>query len=181
MGAAMEKRYQIALGAGMIGLGGLFLLGVLLQFNVWAICWPVGLIGLGLWLLLRPHFTADAANQTFLLLGEARRRGNWLVKNEEYFTGVADIDLDFTETDLPPGETHLRLYGFVNDVVLLLPKTMGLRLRIMAIVMDCDLFGRESERFFSPLEYTSDNLETAEHCLQIDITSFVADVKLRRF
>lgn len=132
----MVNRGQLIFGIVLVVLGLLFLLGTLFQINVWAICWPVGLILLGAWLVLRPSLTEDGKGSEVVLLGDLRRRGNWVVKDEEIWLGVGDANLDFTETDIPVGETRLRFLTFVGDVDLYVPAEVGVSIHVSGFVVD---------------------------------------------
>lgn len=176
----MVNRGQLTIGMVLVLLGVIFLLGTLFNINVWAICWPAGLIALGVWLILRPRLTGPGTGSEVVLLGELRRRGNWTVRDEEIWLGVADADLDLTGAEIPPGETRVRVFGFVGDVDVLVPAGVGVSVSAAGFVIDSDLLGREQETFLTPVEAVSADYGSAERRLRIEMTSFVCNLKVKR-
>ncbi len=176
----MVNRGQLTIGIVLVLLGVIFLLGTVFKINVWAICWPAGLIALGVWLILRPRLAGPGTGSEVVLLGELRRRGNWAVQNEEIWLGVADADLDFTGAEIPLGETRIRIFGFVGDVDVFVPAGVGISVNAAGFVIDSDLLGRDQETFLTPVEAVSEDYAAAERRLRIEMTSFVCDLKVKR-
>ncbi len=121
------NRSSIFMGSTLVVVGLLFLLGNWLNINVWALIWPLALIVVGGWILLRPRAVAPGTNVDFRFLGEIKRGGAWQVAPEEMTAFVGDIDLDFRQAVVPVGETRLHLSGFVGDVHVTVPAGRGLR------------------------------------------------------
>jgi lia operon protein LiaF len=176
----MRNRGQLVLGIGLVLLGIIFLLSTVFHINLWPLCWSVGLILLGVWLVLRPRLAGPNSGTEVSLLGDMRRRGIWTVRNEELWLGVGDVDLDLTEAIIPPGETTLRFFTFVSDIDIYVPKTAGVSIHAMGFVTDADLLGRDYETFFAPVEVASEGYATAECRVRIELTGFVANLKVRR-
>ena len=164
----------------LVVLGVIFLIGSILEINLWAYCWPVGFILLGVWLILRPRMMPEGAEVNFVLLGDARKKGEWQAQNKEYWVGVADIDLDLVHANLPPGETVFKVYGFVGDLEVFLPADVGLEVHANGFVFDSEIFGREYESIFTSFDYTSDDYATAERKVRVEMGCFVMELKARR-
>lgn len=176
----MVNRGQLTIGIVLVLLGVIFLLGTVFEINVWAICWPAGLIALGVWLILRPRLAGPGTGSEVVLLGDLRRRGNWTVQNEEIWLGVADADLDFTGAEIPLGETRIRIFGFVGDVDVFVPAGVGISVNAAGFVIDSDLLGRDQETILTPVEVVSEDYAAAERRLRIEMTCFVCDLKVKR-
>jgi len=175
----MRNQGQLFAGSLLIFLGLLFLVGTLFNINVWAFCWPLGLILLGVWILLRPQFNPNTpVNMT--PLGSVRRGGAWRVANEEFWILVGDADFDLTRADIPAGETTLRLFGFVNDVTLIVPQGVGFAVSSTAFVTDLNILGQQHESFVMPYTFTSDDYASAERRVRLEATHFVTSIKVRR-
>src|SRR6266508_4038520 len=106
----MRSRGQLYFGAILVALGLISLLSIVFQVNFGALCFPIGMIAVGVWIVFRPKLSSlGLASKDMVsdvtLLGERRRRGNWTVRNEEFWMGVGDIDLDLTQAVIPSGET----------------------------------------------------------------------------
>ena len=176
----MRNQGQLFLGGLLIFLGVLFLFGSLFHINVWAFCWPVGLILLGGWILLRPQMVTPGTPVRVTLLGSIARIGSWRVTNEEFWLFVGDAKFDMTRADIPAGETTLRLFGFVGDVALTVPPGVGIAVASTAFVTDLKILGRQAENFVMPYSFTSDDYATAERKVRLEVTHFVASVKVTR-
>ncbi len=176
----MKKQGRMFIGALLIILGLMFLLGNLLDINMWAICWPVGLILLGVWLILRPQTIGSNMAIQQKLLGDIHRSGAWQVTNEEFWIGVGDVDLDMLNADIPDGETKLRVFGFVGDVEMLMPSNVGISVNCMGVITDVKIMGKEQTTFLSPFHLVSDDYMTAERKVLIETSFFVGEIKIRR-
>lgn len=176
----MRNRGQLLLGVGLVLLGIIFLLSNIFQINLWPFCWSIGLILLGVFLVLRPRLVGPDTGTHVSLLGDTRRRGAWTVRNEEFWLGVGDMDLEMTEALIPPGETTLRFYTVVGDVDMYIPQTVGVSVRAFAFVVDGDLLGRDYESFFTPVEVASEGYAAAERRIRVEVYGFITDLKVRR-
>lgn len=176
----MINRGQLTIGVILILLGLVLLLGTLFEINLWAVCWPAGLIALGIWLILRPRLAGPGIGTQAVLLGDLRRRGNWAVQNEEIWLGVADVDLDFSGAEIPLGETRIRIYGFVGDVDVFVPAEVGVSVYAAGFVVDSNLLGHDQDAILVPVEAVSENYNTAERRLRIEMTGFVCDLKVKQ-
>jgi lia operon protein LiaF len=176
----MRNQGQIFFGILIILVGLMFLIGNVFNVNVWTFCWPLGLILLGVWLILRPQLVSPDTAVRQKLLGDIHRDGVWQVANEEIWVGVGDVDLDMTSADIPVGETRLRVFGFVGDVSLLVPKGVGVSVSSMAFVTDAKVLGQREEGLLSPVHVVSDDYETAERRVRLEMTSFAADLRVKQ-
>jgi len=176
----MVNRGQLFLGAGLVLIGIIFLLGTVFRIDLWPLCWSFGLILLGVWLVMRPKFAAPGSGTEVSLIGDLKRRGSWSVRDEEFWLGVNDVDLDLTQAVIPPGQVTLRFYTFVSDVDIDVPRTVGVSVHAAGFVVDTNLLGRDYDGFLSPVEAISDDYQTAESRLRIELTGFVANLKVRR-
>ena len=174
----MHNRGQLVFGVILLTLGVLFLIGAVFQINIWEICWPLGFIVVGVWLVARPNLISREKGIEVVLLGELQRRGLWTLRNEEIWLGVGDVNLDLTQAVIPEGETKLNLYGFVGDVDMLIPKTVGAAIRLNGVIIDSELLGHEMDAFLAPVEQTSANYATAPQKVMIEMWGFVVDIKV---
>lgn len=174
----MANRGMLVLGSILIGLGGLFLLGTIFQLNIWALCWPIFLIVAGVWVAFRPRVSGSGASD-ILFIGDSHRRGNWQVRDNETWVFVADVSLDFSQADIPVGETRLRYYGFVNNLKIWVPADVGLQVETSAFVNEVELFDHEYENIMTPINVQTEGYITAERKIRLEIVSFVAEVKVK--
>jgi lia operon protein LiaF len=176
----MRNQGQIIVALLIIAAGLAFLIGNLLDTNVWVFCWPIGLILLGLWLLFRPRTVIGRAGGRGRLLGDIRRSGAWRVADREYWIGIGDIQLDMRDAEIPQGETHLRVFGFIGAVRLTVPADLGVSVSATGFISDVTVMGRKREGFFVPVEVSSADYGTAERSIRLETLSFINDVKVRQ-
>jgi hypothetical protein len=176
----MHNRGQLIIGAALVLLGIAFFIGTIFQINVWAICFPVGLILIGVWLVARPNLGGDKSiGSEVVLIGDVRRRGNWVVRSQEFWLGIGDVDLDFASAEIPTGETRIMFYSFVSDIKIYIPKDVGVSIYIYGFFNEADLLNQKQESFLSPVEVTSSNYAAAERRLRFEMTGFINEIKVR--
>jgi lia operon protein LiaF len=176
----MRNQGRVIIGLVLVGTGLVFLLGTVFRVNVWAFCWPVGLIAVGVWLLIRPSMVGPDTRVEQRVLGDIRRTGAWDVVEEEIWLGVGDVRLDMTAASVPTGETHIRVYGLVGDVDLIVPEGIGVSVSSWAFLTDGKVFGRNEQSFVTPLQATSDDYETADRKVYVETYFFVNDLTVKR-
>ena len=176
----MSDRGRMIVGLIIIGIGVVFLIGTVFQVNVWAFCWPVGLIAVGIWLLIRPSMVGPDTRLAQRVLGDIRRTGAWDVVKEEIWLGVGDVRLDMTEATVPTGETQISMYGLVGDVDLIVPEGVGVSVSSWAFLTDGKIFGKSQQSFVAPLQATSDDYELSERRIRLEVYFFVNDLTVRR-
>ena len=173
----MYNRWQVYVGAAIIVVGVIFLIGTVFDIDPWAICFPIVLILAGVLVLLRPQlFVAGRLK----LLGTVQRRGTWQVTDEEFYVGIGDVRLDLTSADIPEGETCIRVLIGVGSVNVRVPRGVGVSVSSIGFVTDAKALGRKQVGFLTPFEVTSDDYQTARHKLHLETVNFVGDVKVRQ-
>jgi lia operon protein LiaF len=176
----MRDKGALFIGIVLVILGALFLISNLLEVNFWPFCWPTALIAVGAWMILRPRMISPDTALEQKLLGEISRDGVWEVKDEELWVGIGDVELDMTRASIPLGETRLRVFGLVGGLEVLAPEQVGISIASTAFVTDGKVFGKQQERFAGTLDIASDDYETAERRVRIEVTRFATSLKVRR-
>jgi predicted membrane protein len=179
-GTTMENRVQIFWGLALVALGVILLLGRILPINLGAFCWPTVLILLGVWLIVRPRMVGDERRVEQRLLGDIRRRGQWTMTDEEIWLGVGDIRLDLGEAELPAYETTLRVYGFVGELHLSVPKDVGVSVSSTAFLNETRLWGNKEEVFLSTITRRTPNYEHAERRINVISSFFVLELRVNQ-
>lgn len=176
----MRNRGELIAGSALVLLGLIFLLGTLFNINIWAICWPIGLILLGVWLVVRPRLAGPDRNVNILLISDFDRRGKWDIHDEEFWIGIGDIDLDMLTANIPPGETRINIYSLIGDVSVYVPESVGVAVRANGFFLDTDILGQESDNFLVPVEAVSENYEMAECRIRIEQFGLITELKVKR-
>jgi lia operon protein LiaF len=176
----MHNTRQIFVGIAIIVIGLIALIGSIFDVDLGRFLCPTILILAGVWLLVRPRMVGSGTLLTTKVLGDVRRSGEWQVVEEEITLGVGDIELDMAHADIPTGETRIRAFGFVNGIRLIVPEDVGVTVSSMAFLTEAKVFDQKHTRFFAASRFTSEDYETAERKVHLDLSYFVADVKVRR-
>ena len=177
----MRNQTQLFFGLLVILIGVLFLVGNLFDVNIGVFCWPIGLILIGLWLIMRPRLTGPNTGTNFTFIGDVERSGKWAVTNEEFYGFIADMDLDFTKADIPAGESQIRVYGFIGDIDLFVPADVGVAVHSSAFVTSFKAAGEgDEDSFLMPMNWQSDNYKLAERKVRLEAGHFIADINVRQ-
>ena len=174
------KRWQITLGISLVVLGIFSLFNQLFpDLRIGRFTGPLILIGLGIFVILRPRMAGPEVKVLIPILGDMRNTGAWEVTRHEIWWFVGSNRLDFSEAVFPEGEGKINIIGFVNDIQIILPEDVGLQVLSTAFVNDFHGLGGKQERFLSTLEEQSLNFTTAEKRVVVESIAFVAEVKVR--
>ena len=176
----MQNRGQLIGGAFLILFGGGLLLANILHISFWAICFPVGLILLGLFFLVarQPLIGVTSASGAHFV-GDIVRSGEWAVANEEFWLFVGDVRLDMTRAQFPIGETTIYFNAFVTDIDVIVPSEVAVSLSSTSFVANAELDGQRVERFLSGVQLSTPDYANAERRLRLVTTFFVGDVNVK--
>jgi len=176
----MQNRGLIIVGSVLILMGLTSFISSVFHIDMGAICFPLALILIGVFMLFGPRLKFMGENARFQPLGDLRERGAWQVENLEYWTFVGGASLDMREAEIPPGETTIRLYGFVGDAKLYLPAEVGYRIESTGFLTSSKIEGVKSDIFVSTLRRQSDNYAEAERTIRLETFYFVLDLKVQK-
>jgi lia operon protein LiaF len=174
----MRNRTVIA-GIVVIIIGVISLISVLTGFNVWSLICPAALILIGVALILRSGRVHPETDFSVKVLGDIRRRNGEMLKNQEIWVGIADVDFFPAAADVPVGETRLRLLGFVGDIDLLIPEGVGLSVASLAFVTNARILGDRTNSVVAPFDYATPGYAESERRIRLEATFFVTDLTVR--
>ena len=176
----MRGKGQIIFGLVILLVGLALLIDNLFHISIWSFFWPLTIIALGVWMILRPRGVGTRARVWQRLLGDVRRTGDWRVTDEEFWHLIGDIRLDMTEAQIPEGETTIRIYGLVGSLRLVVPEGVGVSVSSTAFVTDARVFGQKTDNVLSPYKYQSEDYSTAERRIRIESSRFITDLRVKR-
>ena len=182
----MRGKGQIIFGLVILLVGLALLIDNLFHISIWSFFWPLTIIALGVWMILRPRGVSrprgvgSGVRVWQRLLGDVRRRGDWQVTDEEFWHLIGDVRLDMTEAQIPEGETTIRIYGLVGSLRLVVPEGVGVSVVSTAFVTDARVFGQKTDNVLSPYKYQSEDYSTAERRIRIESSRFIADLRVNR-
>jgi predicted membrane protein len=174
----MRNKVQIVFGGTVLLIGVIIILGVLFDINLWAICLPIGLILIGVWILVRPRFLPDDSDLNIRIFGDVRRKGSWSVTDQENWLFIGDIRYDMTSAQIPDGETNMRVIAFIGDIRLKVPADVGVKLSSMAFLNETRIEGKKRDNFLVPVDYQSESYDTAVRKISLETVCFIGDIRL---
>jgi lia operon protein LiaF len=172
----MQNRSQALIGGFLLLLGIGFLLANLLQISLWTFCFPIGLILIGVLLLTRPKVFDTSAVSSWYLFGPVKRGSEWVPADEEFWLFIGDTKLDFTQAQLPVGETKIRINGLIGDVDVIAPADVGVAVAASGVFVDLRTPTAKADRFLSLAESVSPNYATADRKLHLSTTFVIGDI-----
>ena len=176
----MYKRGYLVIGAALIVLGLLALISSWIGVDFCALALPLLVIAAGVYILLRPRFAPRGAAMHIQPLGNIKRIGAWTAVDEELWILIGDAIFDLSQATLPPGETVIRVLGFVGDLKLVVPDTVPVAITSVAFLTPSRIFGAKKDTFLEPFETASEGYAAAESRLRFESWRFVTGVKVRR-
>jgi len=174
------RNWSVVAGIAVIVIGLLFLISALTGFNIWGLICPAALILIGVALIVQTRRVDPETDFSVKVIGDIRRRDGEMLRSQEIWVGIADVDFFPAEADIPTGETRLRLLGFVGDIDLRIPEGVGISVASLAFVTDAKILGDNTSNIVTPFEYTSPGYADADRRIRLETTFFVADLKIRR-
>ena len=162
----------------LIGLGAVLLVGNLLNFDFGDIFWPIVIILFGLFLVFRPQ-VINPVNAKVSFVGDIEVDETWDLAKDEVRMFVGDFHFDLENLDLPLGETNFRIYAFVGEVNMRVPKDIGVSISSEAFVTESKIDGEKMENVFTGFDYKSEGYENAKKKFNLSMRCFVSEIKLR--
>lgn len=178
----MRNQGLIFIGMTLIAAGLMFLLSNVFDINLAAFCFPVGLILLGVFLIMRPRMLGPGTRSDVLFLGDWERTGEWAVGDEELWSFIGDINYDLTRAVVPKGDSTIRVTGFINDVEIFAPSAIGVAIEANSFITSFKSPEQVKEdNFLAPLRWQTANYQTADKRVLFQLTQFIGEVSVRQF
>jgi lia operon protein LiaF len=176
----MRHKYQRRFGVIIILFGLILLFSNITGIRLWSYIWPLLLVGVGIWMILRPQKFSWNSDVKFRFLGGMDHKGAWSLKDENIVSLIGEVNLDLTQAEISPGETHIELRGFVGDIDVIVPADAGIAVTSSSFVTSANAFGYKQNYFLTPYEVESDNYATAERKVHLDLGFFVTDLHIKQ-
>ena len=174
----MRNKGKISLGIILIFTGILLIIANLLNISFWSIFWPTGFIGLGVWLIIHQKKCSLTYSTDQKIIGDITYRGAWRLTNKDIYLGIGDIVLDLTQAETPSGKTQIRIYGFIGEIDIRVPKNLGISVSCTGFITDTNILGQKDDKFFATLYRESKNFSTTRKQIQLESTFFISEIKI---
>jgi len=175
----MRTRGVMIIGIFLIVMGVIALVSNLTDINFSNFCFPTILILMGLLVLFRPRMVKEGVDVDFILLGEYKRSGVWPVAPVEIWAGLGDVKLDFSQAEIPVGETPVHIYHLIGDVVLVPDDKAGLSLTASGLLNTVKWMGAKQDNFLNSVQLATPNFTQAERRVAVEVTNLIGDVKVK--
>ncbi len=147
--------------------------------------WPLLLVGLGVYMILRqtgylgqPFSTAVNVDR---VLGDLRLGGpDFPVRDRDIFTIIGDIDIDLRQAQIPEGETKIHVRSLIGDVDIIVPLDVGVFVGSSVIVGEMKVLDHRRDGFLQDLTVTSADYQTATHKIRIEVDMAIGDISIMR-
>lgn len=174
------RRLPVIIGGLLIFFGVIALVNAIWHIQLGRYLWPIVIIGLGVMLLIKPKLPGSWL-WDWVSENHAARKGEVFAREESRSGFIGDTTLELIEAELPVGETHYTLKGFIGDITLRTPAEVGVKVRANSFVGEIDMFGDESTGIMAPVEAQTENYGNAVKKVVVDMNYFIGELKVRHY
>lgn len=107
-------------------------------------------------------------------------RSTWEVGKANLWTGIGDIDIDFSKAILKDGVNTVDLSGWIGDVQVYIPEEMPVKIITDLKVGEVDVFNETSSGTNRSVQYVSPNYNDADKKLKLNISLLIGDVDIKK-
>lgn len=178
--------WQIAIGILLVILG---LIGLLNNLGLIAVTigqaigvvFVLGLIALGAWLIWSAVVPQRVPRNINIILGDTTiGRRAWELRELGIQKGIGDTRIDLTSASIIDREGRVDVSGWVGDVEVLIPANLAFRARGSIAIGSISMLGRRVDGFFRELAFVTDDFDSADKRVSIEISLGVGDISVVR-
>ncbi|MFO7697033.1 MAG: cell wall-active antibiotics response protein LiaF [Anaerolineae bacterium] len=174
----MKSQGQIILGVALIAVGLLAILDRWLGISLGRVFFPLLLIALGVWIMVRPSRVAAGTRVAQQIFGDVVRKD--AVASEDILVLIGDVKIDWRAAEWPFAPVHLHISGLLGDIRVKLPQHVGVSLEARSAIGSMRLDDRKQDAFFALTSLRTDGYEDADQQLAIEVTHLLGDVRVER-
>ena len=149
--------------------------------------WPLALIGLGVFIMLRQTGRAgrwdwDGHGENIdQILGDIRLGGpNWQAQSKSFFTIIGDIDIDLRQSAIPEGETVFKVRSIIGDVEFLVPTDVAVYAGASVAIGELHIINERRDGFLLDVAQATPDYATATRKLRIEVEMLIGDATVMR-
>ncbi|RPF52032.1 cell wall-active antibiotics response protein LiaF [Aquisalibacillus elongatus] len=101
---------------------------------------------------------------------------NWKVKDMNLWSGIGDVDIDFSKAYIPNEETKIVLRGYIGDVHIKMPDDVSCRIYANVSIGDATIFNQHRSSFGNAITYESDDYEEATRKIDLHMDYKIGDI-----
>lgn len=174
------KKWQIFLGILLIVMGSFTIIRLVFEVDLWKFVFPLLLISLGVFVILRPKMVDREMPVMMKLFGDIRRSGDRIIQNEEYWLLAGEVALSYGSSSIPEGETVVKIFMGVGEIALAVPVEVGVRIECESAI--CEIhsdFGKE-DSFFKRNVFETPDYELKNQNMVFRTTGIVNEIKFKQ-
>lgn len=152
----------------------------------WSIAWPLILIAVGLWIILRQsgYFTSGRGRNSYVLdhiFGDVKlEHVAWDLKDMDVNVVIGDVALDLSRARIPDGLTTIRIRSFIGDLDIVVPQGLAVSAVASAAVGALHVLGEKRDGFFQDIAFATPDYDTAAKKVRIEIGLVIGDAAVMR-
>ena len=174
----MKSQGQVVLGIAMIVVGVLAILDRWLGISLGRVVFPLLLVALGVWVIVRPSRVAAGTRVSQQLFGDLVRRDT--VSDEDILLLLGDVKIDWLNAVWPDGSVHVRVSNLLGDVRVTVPRGVGVRVRSSALISSLRLEEQKKDTFATTIVLQTNDYEASLSRLDLEVTHLLGDVRVDR-
>ena len=154
------------------------------HISLWSF-WPLGLIFIGIYILLRQTGHLAPLHVLFLesspgsmnrILGSVRLGGPGVtVENQDVLTVISDVKVDLRQSILPEGESVMGIRALLGNVTVIVPASMAVFAGANVVAGDVRILGQQRDGVFVDYATSTPAYATAQRKLRVDIEMVVGE------
>ncbi|MEI7025131.1 cell wall-active antibiotics response protein LiaF [Paenibacillus sp. y28] len=114
------------------------------------------------------------------IIGSFKRdRGPWILKHTGIWCAIGEFRLDLSLAIPEEKETQIFLQGIIGDVHLILPEDWGVEAEAYVWMGEVKAAGRKEAGIANKFVWRSDNFDTCEHRVRLQLAFMIGDIDIR--
>lgn len=147
--------------------------------------WPLLLIALGIYILLRQTRRVSAPSgwgeRVDRILGDIRLGGpGWQAQDKDILVLIGDVDVDLRQSVIRDGETTMHIRSIIGDVDIIVPADVAVFAGANVAIGDVRVLDQRRDGFFLDLSRSTPDYATATRKLHIEVDMIIGDAMIMR-
>ena len=151
--------------------------------------WPLILVGLGVYIILRQtgraaQFGAPVTESGTVIdriIGDVRLGGpGTTAQNSNVLSLIGDVDIDLRQSVIPDGETVIRVRSLIGDVDVMAPLDVAVFAGASVVIGEARVMDKRRNGFFLDIVSSTPDYATATRKVRVEVDMLIGDVVVMR-
>jgi len=143
--------------------------------KVWGLLWPVLLILFGLQLL---SSSRKGGRSWAIMSGISRTHPGWVLRSNDYWALMGNVQLDLRKADIPEGKTTLAVTTVMGGAEIIVPQGLTVICQGTCILGGMHLFGRDYGGVLTTHEAQTGPVSSGGPVVRIHCTAVMGGIKV---